>query len=794
MAIKCPKCGAENTSDSNYCKSCATQLLPPKESKVDMTVTLETPREELTTGFTFADRYQIIDELGQGGMGKVYKAFDKEVDERIALKLLRPEIAADLKTIERFRNELKLARKIGHKNVCRMYDLNREKNTYYITMEYVPGEDLKSFLKRSKKLTPSTIVSVGKQVCEGLSEAHRLGIVHRDLKPQNIMIDEDGNARIMDFGIARSLKGKSATAEGVIIGTPDYMSPEQVETKEIDERSDIYSLGVVLYEMAAGHVPFEGETALSVAMKHKDELPKNPREFNPQMPGDICSIILKCLEKDKDRRYQSAGELLNALKRFEESQTDRIRISDWKTSIAVLPFKNMSTDPEQEYFCEGLAEELINAFTQMRDLRVVARTSAFSFKGKDVDIRDVGRKLNVETVLEGSVRKSGTRLRVTAQLINVADGFHLWSERFDRELEDIFAIQDDIAQSIVKELKIEILGAEEEPLVKVHTKNTEAYEAYLKGRFHLFKFTHEHFDTALEYFHLALEKYPKYALAYAGIAFYWLAMANLGFAALRESFLKSKEAALKAIELDDSLAEAHEVLAAVSYYYEWDWEKAEEEYKRAIELSPNLVNARLIYAEFLSSMRRPEEARAEIKQALEIDPLNHFPQQMYGGYLLQVHRYDDAIAQFKKTLKMEPSFFVAHERLWVAFHQNGMDEEALREAKTYFIKQDMGEVADAIDKGYADGGYARAMRQAAEALEECAKRGHVLATRIALVYAHAKEIDRALEWLEKAYTDRETLLVYLGVDIQWDPLRDDPRFQELVSRMNFGTNFGDGPQ
>ncbi|MCK4931729.1 MAG: protein kinase [Candidatus Aminicenantes bacterium] len=785
MAIICLKCGAENTSDSNYCKSCATQLLPSKESQVSVTVTLETPKEELTTGFTFADRYQIIEELGQGGMGRVYKALDKEVNERIAIKLLRPEIAADSKTIERFRNELKFSRKIGHKNVCRMYDLNKEENTYYITMEYVPGEDLKSFIKRSKQLTPSTIISIGKQVCEGLSEAHRLGVVHRDLKPQNIMIDKEGNARIMDFGIARSLRGKGVTAEGVIIGTPEYMSPEQVEAKDIDERSDIYSLGVVLYEMAAGHVPFEGETALSVAMKHKGELPKNPREFNPQIPGDLCLIVLKCLEKDKDRRYQSADELLNALKRFEESQTDRTQISEWKTSIAVLPFKNMSADPEQEYFCEGLAEELINAFAQMRDLRVVARTSAFSFKGKDIDIRDIGRKLNVETVLEGSVRKAGNRLRVTAQLINVADGFHLWSNRFDRELEDIFAIQDDIAQSIIKELKIEILGAEEEPLVKVYTENTEAYEAYLKGRFHLFKFTHEHFDIALEYFHLALEKYPDYALAYAGIAFYWLAKANLGFAALRESFLKSKEAALKAIELDDSLAEAHEVLAAVSYYYEWDWKKTEEEYKRTIELNPNLVNARLMYAEFLSSMRHPDEAMAEIERALELDPLNHFPQQMYGGHLLQAHRYDDAIAQFKKTLKMEPSFFVAHERLWVAFHQKGMDEKALAEAKTYFTKQGMGEVAEAITRGDADGGYPGAMRQAAEALEECSKKIHVLATRIALVYAHAKEIDRALEWLEKAYKEHEPLMVYLGVDIQWDPLRDDPRFQELLSRMNF---------
>ena len=790
MTITCPKCSAQNTSDSNFCKNCATQLIPPKESQDSITVTLQTPREELTTGFTFADRYQIIEELGQGGMGRVYKALDKEVDEKIAIKLLRPEIAADIKTIDRFRNELKLARKIAHKNVCRMYDLNREENTYYITMEFVPGEDLKSFLKRSKQLTPSTIVTVGKQVCEGLGEAHRLGVVHRDLKPQNIMIDKEGNVRIMDFGIARSLSGKGVTAEGVIIGTPDYMSPEQVEGTGIDHRSDIYSLGVVLYEMAAGHVPFEGETALSVAMKHKDELPKSPREFNPQMPGDLCSIILKCLEKDKNRRYQSSGELFNALVGFEQSQKDGTQIPEWKTSIAVLPFKNLSIDPEQEYFCEGLAEELINSLTQIRDLRVVARTSAFSFKGKDVDIRDIGRKLNVETILEGSVRKAGDRVRVTAQLVNVADGFHLWSNRFDRNLEDIFAIQDDIALNIVKELEVEILGAEEKPLVKVHTENTEAYEAYLKGRFHMYKLTPEHIDAALEYYRVALEKYPDYALAYAGIAFAWLAKGNMGFAALRETFLESKDAVLKALELDDSLSEAHDVLAQIRFYSEWDWKRAEDEWIRAIELNPNNMNAHWVYAEFLSAMNRPDEAMAQFKRALELDPLNYLAQQFYGGLLLQMHRYDDAITQFKKTLRTEPGFNVAHERLWVAYHQMGLDEEAIPEAKTYFINQDMKEVADAIDKGYRDGGYPDAMRQAAVALEECAKKVHVLASRIALIYAHAEEIDSAIEWLEKAYTSREPLMVYLNNDFQWDPLRSDPRFQKIISRLNFDS--GDG--
>jgi serine/threonine-protein kinase len=324
--MKCPECHFDNPSDSKFCKECGTQLILSEGASISPTKTLETPTEELTRGTTFAGRYEIIEELGKGGMGKVYRAEDKKIKEEVALKLIKTEIASDKKTIERFSNELKMARKIAHRNVCRMYDLGEEKGTHFITMEYVPGEDLKRLVRKVGQFSAGKTISIAKQVCEGLAEAHRLGVVHRDLKPQNIMVDEDGNARIMDFGIARSVKGKGITGAGVMIGTPEYMSPEQAEVKEVDQRSDIYSLGVILYEMVTGRVPFEGETPLSIAMKHKSEMPKDPRELNSQIPEDLSRVILRCLEKDKEKRYQSAGEVQSELENIEKGipTTERI--------------------------------------------------------------------------------------------------------------------------------------------------------------------------------------------------------------------------------------------------------------------------------------------------------------------------------------------------------------------------------------------------------------------------------------------------------------------------------------
>ena len=795
MAIKCPKCQTDNPDTQKFCGECAAPLQPSKD--ISFTKTLEIPIRDLAKGSTIAERYEILEQLGRGGMGEVYRVRDITLDEEMALKLLKPDIASDKIMIERFRNELKLARKITHKNVCRMHDFHEEEGTPFITMEYVAGDDLKSRIRKRGKIPVEEALIIARQVTMGLMEAHELGVVHRDLKPQNIMIDKKGNAKIMDFGIARSVEAPGVTTTGMIVGTPDYISPEQAEGEEADQRSDIYSLGIILYEMVTGSVPFKGETALSVAIKHKTQIPADPKKLNPEVSEDLSRLILICIEKKRERRYQSAEELLSDLVKIEkgipteakaistiEPAYEKLGKMKWRNSIAVLPFVDLSAQRDQEYFCDGMVEELINSLTRIKDLRVVARTSVFSFKGKDIDIHEIGKRLNVKTILEGSVRKAGNRLRITTQLVNVEEDFPIWSDRYDRELEDVFAIQDDIAKSIVNALKIEFLGEKEMPLVKSHTEKPEAYEAYLKGNFHYWKLSPENIALALDYYQLALEKDPNFALAYTGISSVWVTRGMLGIVPPLEAFPKVKEAVLNALELDDTLSEAHYNLAIFRFYYEWDWGGAEIEFQRAIAINPNNANIHLIYSSFLDMMGRPEEAITEIERALELDPLNFFAQCIFGLHLFNQRRNDDAIAYFRNTLRTEPNFPLAHEGLWVALHQKQMDEEALAEALKYFDVLGDQEVAEALKRGYAEAGYPGAMSLVAEKLTVRSKQTYVQPSQIVRLYDHAGEKDRAFEWLEKAFEEHEPSLVTLNV---WPEgaVRDDPRFKHMLLRMNF---------
>lgn len=826
--MRCPKCDFDNPEDSRFCSRCGTQITRPEDIYFAPTKTLEKPIKELTRGSLLAGRYEVIEELGKGGMGSVYKVYDKEIKENIAIKLLDPVIAADERRIERFRNELKFARKITHRNVCRMHDLNKEEDTYYITMEYISGEDLGSLINRIGQFTVGKAVIIAKQACEGLAEAHHLGIVHRDLKPQNIMIDREGNTHILDFGIARAFKTRKITDTGMMIGTPDYMSPEQAEGGEVDGRTDLYSLGVILYEMLTGRVPFEGETPLSIALKHKSEEPRDPRDINPQIPAEVSHIILKCMEKDKEQRYQSADELLSALNNIMEglptterviprrkSSVERISRIKWRNyilyagaaavlillivigislfkgggevieSIAVLPLKNLSGDPEQEYFTDGMTEALISNLTQLGALqRVISSTSVMQYKGARKPLPVIARELNVDAIIEGSVMRSGQRVRITAQLIEAKTDRNIWSKSYERDLSNVLAVQNEMARAIAKEIKIVVTPAEKALLTRSRPANPEAYQMYLKGRHFWNRRTEEDIKKSIEFFQQAINIDPTYALAYAGLADAYIILGGYSLSSPQETYPKAKSAALKALEIDDTLAEAYTSLAFVKYRYDWDWFGAEADYNWAIGLNPSYATAHQWYGLLLSDIGRFDEALLELKRARELDPLSLSINTGVGIIFYYSRQYDLAVEEYRKVLDIDANFGYAHFWLAMAYLQKSLFEEAI-EAYQKAVILSGGNVSYKAALGYAyaaAGKRDEALKILNELVEQSSLR-YVPKYEIALIYAGIGEEDKAFEFLERAYLDRASFLVRFKVDPRFDSLRSDPRFTALQEKI-----------
>jgi serine/threonine protein kinase len=820
--MKCPECHSENTEGARFCSSCAAPLTAADDAQPAFTKTLETSEEQITRGTLFAGRYEIIEELGRGGMGTVYRAEDKKAKEEIALKLIKPEIAAQKKTIERFRNELTTARKIRHKNICGMYDLGEDRGTYYITMEYVPGEDLKSFIRRSKRLSIPSAISVAKQISEGLSEAHSQGVVHRDLKPSNIMIDKEGNARIMDFGIAQTLKAQGLTGDGVVIGTPEYMPPEQVEAKDIDRRSDIYSLGIILYEMVTGQLPFVGDTPLSIAMKHKNDTPENPKTLNAQIPDDLSRLILKSLSKDKGKRYQNAEEMRSDLEHiekgipttFEENaerppltskeitvtftpkklllpalalvaliviafaiwqllpERDAVHIESDKPSIAVLPFEDMSPEKDQAFLCDGFSESLINALTKIKDLRVPARTSSFSFKGQNQSLQEIGKRLNVKSVLEGSVQRSGDDLRITVKLVNVSDESIQWSEQYSKKLDDVFTIQDEITLKVVEELKGKLAVVERAELMKRDTTNAEAYQLYLQGRHFRWIETKANFLIAKDYFEQAIAKDPNYSSAYAGLADMYMLLGLFAMMPRDEAAQMAKNAAKRALELDENSSKAHASLGVILEVFDWDWEGAEREFKRAIALNPNHFDAHYEYGFLLARMKRLDESRAETEKALQIDPLSSRAHSVLGTIYRLKGETEKAEEQFKKRDELNPVPPVTGDALEIAqklLERDGrMPQRLLMLARAYFQSGQQPEAFKILDE----------MKQMYEESEV----GNI-AHYIIRIYLYLDDKDEALTWLERAYERRDPLLITINTSTLLDPIRKHPRFKSILTKM-----------
>jgi len=716
--------------------------------------------------------YKILEKLGEGGMGVVYKAEDTKLKRSVALKFLPPSIS-DATTRKRFVQEAQAASSLEHPNICAIHEIDETPDgRMFIVMPCYEGESLQAEIEAGP-MKLEEAVSVAIQVASGLSKAHEKGIVHRDIKPGNIFMTSDGLAKIVDFGLAKLSGRTKLTRTGTTPGTVVYMSPEQLKGEDVDQRSDIWALGVVLYEMITAEAPFRGDYEQAIMYSIMNETPRPARSSRPDVPADVERLINKTLSKDPNERYQTSTELIHALqslKRRPETKAAGTDSDDAKRlpSIAVLPFTNMSPDPENVYFGDGLAEELINALTHVEGLRVAARTSAFRFRGGDVDIREIGQKLNVGTVLEGSVRKAGNRLRVTAQLINIEDGYHLWSERYDREMEDIFAIQDEIARAIVDQLKIKLVGPKDRTLVSCGTENLDAYTALLEGRYYLHSLTPEGWAKSFVLLQRSIELDPSFALPHEWLADYYQSLGWWGNSPPNEMMPKSRAAAQRAIDLDDNLGLAHATMAIVLWAYDWDFSGAEREFRRALELDPTLGFNRMSYALFLSCRGRKEEAIAEARLALRLEPLDGLLAAWVASALIGAGEIEEAIDTILKAVAMDQDHWQLQMFLGFA-HLHALRE---REAATALEKAvDLSGGASItlaiLGVAYYLMGKKSEADRLAERLAERSKQEYVAPLLFVCLSVAKGEKSAAMAYLERAIEERDLFIV--TDNIMWPP-------------------------
>jgi serine/threonine-protein kinase len=755
-------------------------------------------------------------------MGVVYKARDLQLGRFVAIKALIAATTDSASLRARFIQEARAASSLNHPNIITIHDIVPVENGECIVMEFVAGCTLGDLIKAGR-IPNVDCLKIAMQISDALAAAHGIGIVHRDLKPANVMVTPEGRAKVLDFGLAKiagedrgaidfgeadatrsiHLSDRPKTAEGAIVGTVAYMSPEQAEGRMVDARSDIFSFGSLLYEMCTGEKAFHGDSGLATLTA---VLRDNPREFHltgTDAPVEVQEIIARCLRKDPDQRYQSMQDAKNALEQLYFAGRSGIlqpagegarRGAQLRNtpSIAVLPFLNLSSDKENEYFSDGLAEEIINALTKLENLRVTARTSAFAFRGGNQDIKQIGETLHVASVLEGSVRKAGNRVRISVQLIDAVDGNNLWSERYDREMTDVFEIQDEISQAIVGKLKVRLAtpsspdgvipGA---PLIKRYTENLDAYNLYLKGRFELYKMTREGLDASKRLFQEAIQFDPNYALAHDGLAYCWYSEGFLGFIAPKEAMPKAKAAVRRAIELDETVAEAHATLGVILALFDWDWNGAQREMMRSIELNASSPSSRDVFAfYYLRPVGRIEEAISETQQALALDPLSILFR-VHLAFLFYVERkYDHSIAQFRKVLEMNPKYYLANAMMGIVYTASGHYDVALA---CYGKAREADPDSKFVDSLEATTlAFANKRQEAEDMLGEILRRAaksYISPVSIAYIYTALGEKDHAFENLDRAVFDRDPNVLGLKTNPVFDSLRTDYRYRALLQKM-----------